>query len=296
MSTQASPVRHPEFIVEPSWLAEHLDDPQVRILDATTHLVPPPSNVLYEVKSGRPDFERGHIPGAAFVDLDAELSDHAYPPQVHFMLPTAQVFAEVMGRNGIDAATRVVCYSSANHWWATRLWWMFKVFGHDHASVLNGGFQRWQAEGRMVESGPGRPRAGRRFDAVYHSEYVADKDAVLSAVRGGEVCVVNALRPEQHRGTGGTSYGRLGHISGSVNVPAVHLVDAENRFKPVHELQLLLASTLERPKVITYCGGGIAATSVAMLLMMLGHRDVRLYDGSLSEWAANPDLPMAMGE
>jgi thiosulfate/3-mercaptopyruvate sulfurtransferase len=119
---------------------------------------------------------------------------------------------------------------------------------------------------------------------------------VLSAVRGGEACVVNALRSEQHRGTGGISYGRLGHIAGSVNVPAVSLVDAENRFKPVHELQRLLVATLEQPRVITYCGGGIAATSVAMLLMMLGHRDVRLYDGSLSEWAADPDLPMAVGE
>lgn len=285
---------HP-YVVDTEWLATRLDDPDVRVLDATTHLVPPPTNVLYDVVSGRADFEKGHIPGAAFVDIDAELSSHDYPPQVHFMLPSADVFAEVVGRLGIDGRTQVVCYATANHWWATRLWWMFRVFGHDRVAVLDGGFQHWSREGRPIETGPGRPRPARKFDATYHPEFVADKNDVLAAIRSGDVCVVNALRPEQHAGTGGTSYGRLGHIAGSANVPAVRVVGADHRFLPDADLRALLADTLARPKVIAYCGGGIAASSIAMLLMKFGHSDVRLYDASMSEWAADPTLPMELG-
>jgi len=283
------------FIVTTDWLARHLDDPDVRVLDATTHLVPPPSNVLYDVVSGRADFEKAHIPGAAFVDIDGELSSHDYPPQVHFMLPSAARFAEVVGNLGIDNHTQVICYASANHWWATRLWWMFRVFGHERVAVLDGGLQHWMRESRPVETGAAKASPARRFEASYRPHYVADKNDVLAAVRAGSTCILNALRPDQHAGTGGTSYGRLGHIAGSVNLPAVQVVAADNRFRPEAELRAMLADTLVQPKVIAYCGGGIAASSITMLLMMFGHKDVRLYDGSLSEWAADPSLPMEQG-
>jgi thiosulfate/3-mercaptopyruvate sulfurtransferase len=285
---------HPEYVVETAWLAERLSDPGVVVLDGTTHLMPPPPKP-YHVVSGRADFEAGHIPGAQFVDIDTELSDPHQPPGLHFTLPSPELFAAGMARLGIGNDTMVVCYATANHWWATRLWWMLRVFGHDKAAVLNGGFQRWKAEGRPVETGPARPRAHAVFVARYHPEMVADKHEVLAAIGKADTCTVNALRPEQHAGTGGTVYGRLGRIKGSINVPAVSVVDEDNRFKPAAELRRMLAEPLAKPEVITYCGGGIAASSITMLLAMLGHENVKLYDASLSEWAPDPALPMESG-
>lgn len=283
----------PEYLVSTQWLAQHLDDPQVRVLDATTHLPPLPDFSLYEVVSGRADFEKAHIPGAQFVDIEHEVSTPH--PRLHFMLPSAQAFAQAMGRLGVHSRTRVVCYATANHWWATRLWWMLRVFGHDGAAVLDGGFQKWRAESRPIESGPGRVYPPARFDAQPRPELVAGKDDVLAAIGRADVCTVNALRPEQHAGTGGVHYGRRGHIAGSTNIAAVHHVNADNTFKSAEELRALFADALARPQVITYCGGGIAATSVALALALLGYDRVKVYDNSLTEWAADPGLPMQTG-
>ncbi|MEO8038074.1 MAG: sulfurtransferase [Betaproteobacteria bacterium] len=285
---------HPEYVVETAWLAEHLNDPEVVLLDGTTHLMPPPP-MPYRVVSGRSDFEQGHIPGAQFVDIDTELSDPEQPSGLHFMLPPPDLFARTMARLGIGDDTLVVCFGTANHWWATRLWWMLRVFGHDRAAVLNGGFQKWRSEGRAVETGSGRGREPAQFSARLRPPLVADKQDVLAAIGAGDTCTLNALRPEQHAGTGGTVYGRLGHVSGSINVPAVDVVDANNVFKPAAELRRLFAEPLAKPKIITYCGGGIAATSATLVLTMLGHDDVRVYDASMSEWANDPSLPMAQG-
>jgi thiosulfate/3-mercaptopyruvate sulfurtransferase len=283
---------HPEFIVETAWLAAHVHDANVRVLDATTHLLPKP--VLYDPKPGIEDFERGHIPGAAFVDIEHEISDRG--AQLHFMMPPAQQFAEAMGALGVGNDTFVVCYATANHWWATRLWWMLRAFGHDKCAVLDGGFQKWQAEARPVETGAAKARVRVQFGAHPRPGWVVGKEQVRAAIGAANTCTVNALRPEQHAGTGGTVYGRLGHIAGSINVPAVNVVDTQtNVFKPAAELRALLAPALAQPRVITYCGGGIAATSIAMLLMMFGHDNVQLYDASMSEWAADAALPMESG-
>jgi thiosulfate/3-mercaptopyruvate sulfurtransferase len=282
---------HPEFIVETEWLARALNDPTVRVLDCTQHLIPRPGNVRNDIKPGLGDFEQGHIPGASFVDIERDISDHG-DPNLHFTLPRPDRFAQAMGRLGIGDDTMVVLYSTANHWWATRVWWMLRVFGHDRAAVLNGGFQKWTRESLPVEAGPGRPRRPAIYTPRFRPGYVADKEAVLAAIGANEVCIINALRPEQHAGTGGTSYGRIGHITGSINVAAVNLVDQDNVFKSTAELQRIFADALAKPRVITYCGGGIAASSPAMILTMLGHRDVQLYDASLAEWAADASLPM----
>ncbi len=286
----------PHCIVDAAWLAAHINDPDVVVLDATTHLLPRPVDptppVPYDVLSGRADFEKGHIPGARFADIDGDLSDTDHP--LHFMLPSAERFADGMARLGVGDGTTVVCYSTAFHWWATRLWWMLRVFGHERAVVLDGGFQHWVAEGRPVETGPAAVPDRKVFTARFHPEMVAAKDEVLAGIGAGDVCTLNALRPEQHAGGGTTNYGRAGHISGSINVAAAAMVGADNRFRPIEEIRSLLAEPLAKPRVITYCGGGIAASSVTMLLTMLGHRDVRLYDASLSEWAPDAALPMSV--
>lgn len=283
---------HPEYLVDTEWLAAHLDDPAVRVIDATTHLPPLPDFSLYTVVPGREDFEKAHIPGAVFLDIEHDVSTPH--PRLHFMLPSAERFAHAMGALGVGDDTLVVSYSTANHWWATRLWWMLRVFGHDRAAVLDGGFQKWLRERRPVESGAAAPRAAARFTPRLRPELVADKADVLHAIGKVEVCTVNALRPEQHAGTGGVHYGRRGHIPGSINLAAISHLTAENTFKPADELRAMFKDALAKPQVITYCGGGIAATSVALVLAMLGYDNVKVYDNSLTEWAADPSLPLEM--
>ena len=200
-----------------------------------------------------------------------------------------------MSALGMSWDTLVVTYSAANHWWASRMWWMLRVFGHERAAVLNGGFQKWRKEGRPIEGGSARPCAKAHYDARgARREMVASKDDVLAAIGNADTCTINALRPEQHTGTGGVYYGRRGHIKGSVNLAAVRTVDGNNVYKSADELRHMFAEPLSKPAVITYCGGGIAATADTLVLTMLGHNNVRLYDASLSEWARDPALPMAI--
>jgi len=283
---------HPEFLVETDWLAGHLDD--VVVLDCTTHLIPDPKTT-YVVEPGREDYEKGHIPGARFCDVARDVSDTRQ--KLNFMRQQPDDFAEAMRRFGISNSTRVVTYSTANPWWATRVWWLLREFGHDNAAVLNGGWQKWIAEGRAVETGPVAPPAPGDFTVREVRNLMVGKDTVKAAIGDAGVCTLNALLPAQHSGSGGNSYGRPGRIAGSVNVPAAHLLDpATNTFLPADELRRRMAEVgaLDRP-VITYCGGGIAASADALILTMLGNTDVRIYDASLSEWAKDASLPMETG-
>jgi thiosulfate/3-mercaptopyruvate sulfurtransferase len=285
---------HPEYLVDPDWLARHLDDPGVRVLDCTTHLPPLPDNSYYTVVPGREDYLKGHIPGAAFVDMDHDVADTS--AATHFMLPSSEQFATAMSRFGIGDDTLVVSYSSANHWWASRMWWMLQVFGHRKAAVLDGGFQKWKREGRSIEMGPARPRTAARFTARQPlRKMVASREDVLAAIGNDGICTVNALRPEQHAGIGGVNYGRPGHVKGSINIAALATVDENNAYRSPHELRRLFAVPLAKPRIIAYCGGGIAASADALVLAMLGHENVSLYDASLSEWARDPQLPMETG-
>ena len=294
MTTTKDGFVHPEFLVNTDWLAQYLTDPKIVVLDCTVHLIPNPKTT-YDVVSGRADFEKAHIPGAQFLDLQADLSDP--DTKLRFMLPSAEYFAAAMGRFGIGAETKVVTYSTGNVWWASRVWWMLRVFGHDNAAVLDGGWQTWNRESRAIEAGPGKARAPAVFPQRGKRDLMVGKEAVLAAIGDGAVCTLNALQPAQHAGTGGNAYGRPGHIKGSVNLPAAHLLDPEtNAFLPPAELRQRFASVGALDKrVIAYCGGGIAASADALALIMLGHENVTLYDASLSEWAMDPSLPMETG-
>jgi thiosulfate/3-mercaptopyruvate sulfurtransferase len=191
----------------------------------------------------------------------------------------------------------VVTYSTANPWWATRVWWLLREFGHDNAAVLNGGWQKWTAENRAVETGPGRTPPPGDFTVREVRNLMVGKAEVKAAIGDAGVCTLNALLPAQHSGADGNSYGRPGRIAGSVNLPAAHLLDpATNTFLPADELRRRMGAVgaLDRP-VIAYCGGGIAASADAFVLAMLGHRNVRIYDASLSEWAKDASLPMETG-
>ena len=175
---------------------------------------------------------------------------------------------------------------------------MLRNYGFDNAAVLNGGFAKWAREGRPVETGPARARPAAKFVVREDRKLMVGKEAVQGAIGDGAVCTINALSAEQHAGSGGNTYGRPGRIAKSVNVPAAALIDPQSgAFLPPAALRAKFdaVGAFDKERVITYCGGGIAASADALALVMLGHPDVRLYDASMSEWANDPALPMERG-
>jgi thiosulfate/3-mercaptopyruvate sulfurtransferase len=285
----------PDYLVGTEWLAAHLEDPGVRVLECTVYLHPADVPGGYRVESGRARWAAGHIPGAGFADLVEDLSDRR--SSLRFMMPPAAQFGEAMSRYGVGEGVRVVLYDRFVNMWAARVWWMLRAFGFDHAAVLDGGWKKWTVEGRPVATDDG-VQPPRRFAARPRPALIADKAGVLAALGEDGACVLNALTEEQHRGTGGVSYGRPGRIAGSVNVPARGLVDpATHAYLPPDVLRAKFeaAGALDARRVVTYCGGGIAASSDAFVLTLLGRDDVSVYDASLSEWAPDPTLPMEQG-
>ncbi len=284
----------PGQLVETEWLAEHLGDADLRVLECTTILRPGDDGRL-RAESGRPAYEAGHVPGSGFADLPGDLSDRE--SELRFMMPPAAQFAEAMSSYGVGQGTRVVLYDRAGGMWAARIWWMLRAFGFDEAAVLDGGLSKWAAEGRATSETVSAYPHGE-FVARPREGLIADRGEVLAAIEDGGTCVLNALTAEQHRGEGAARYGRAGRITGSVNVPANSLIDPETKaYLPLEELRARFASagadTAER--VIAYCGGGIAASSDAFVLTLLGYQNVAIYDASLSEWAADESLPMEVG-
>lgn len=279
-----------EPLVDPDWLAEHLDDPDLRIVDATVQVKLWP---FPRVRSGRRGFRRSHIPGAAFADL-LEISDPRAPAHT-FTMPSAGRFADYMGRIGIGNGVRVVLYDARENMWAARLWWMLRTFGFDNAAVLNGGWTAWRLGGHPTSSDP-TTYPPTTFTPRVRPELVVSKKQVLAAIDDTATCIVSALGRRQHRGER-NEYGRRGHIPGAKNVTAWQILDRETqRYRPINELRELFNPVLEAEHVITYCGGGVAAASDAFVLHLLGHRNVGVYDGGLMEWCADRDLPLEVGE
>ena len=276
-------------------LARRLGEPALRIFDCTTVLHPEPGGRM-RIETGRAAYaEKGHVPGAALIELQQDLSDSSSP--LRFTMPAPEALARMAGAKGIGDDSEVVLYCNGTQWWATRVWWMLRAIGFDRARILDGGFAKWIAEGRPVEHKTtiyppatltARPREG----------LMVGKDDVVVALGEDSAVVVNCLTEAQHRGTGGAHYGRPGSITGSVNLPAASLFEADGTFKDADTLRAMFAERgIEGGRrVIAYCGGGIAATGDAFALTaLLGHGDVAVYDASLQEWATDPSLPMSVG-
>ena len=286
--------KYPEFLAETDWLADHLNDSDLRVLDCTAFNRPDGSGGI-RAESGRESWVMEHIPGSGHADLVNDLSDN--DAHFRYMLPQVPQLAQAFSSYGVGAGTRVVLYDSTTGSWATRIWWMLRAFGFDDAYILNGGLHKWKLEGRPVNSDPSTyPPA--IFLAKRRAGLMADKDEVLAALDNGSTCVLNALSEEQHLGSGGANYGRAGRIANSVNVPAADLTDSvTHAYLPAERLAERFAQVgADRAeRVITYCGGGIAASNDAFILTLLGYENVAVYDASMSEWAADPSLPMQTG-
>ena len=287
---------HPEFLVSADWLAEHLTDADVRVFETTVFLHRSDGGVRAE--SGRSEYETGHIPGSGFLDLQAEFSDNDQP--FRFMMPSADAFAEAAGRHGISETSKLVLYDRLGSQWAARFWWMFRSMGCSGAVVLDGGWRRWTAEDRVVSTDMAtyppatfipNPDAARFADLDEVRVFIESSDA-------GGSCLINALGRDQHLGAdGGQGYGRAGHIPGSTNVPSGELTYSETGlYRPADELAALFetAGVNRGQRVVTYCGGGIAASNDAFVLAMLGYENVAVYDASMSEYAADPSLPLVV--
>lgn len=284
--------RHPEALVATGWLEDHLADPDLRVFDCTTYLAyEEGTGRPYTVVSGESDFDEGHVPGSGHLDLQAEFSRADSP--YSFTLPAPETAGAAFARRGVGDGTRVVLYSRGTPQWATRFWWMLRWLGFDAAAVLDGGWEKWAAEGRPVSTAP-CAYAPATLTVAPRPGVFTGKDEVLAGIGAPGVCTINALAPDLHSGAN-PRYGRPGHVPGSVNAPVASLLDPATRtVRPPEEVAAAFAAIGARPdqRIIAYCGGGIAATFDAFLLHQLGYDDVAVYDASMSEWAKDERLPI----
>jgi len=288
-------MRDPQALMSTEQLSNILGQPSVRIYDCTTYLETPPPGIddPYVAVPGRRTFEEAHVPGADFLDLQGEFSDST--TRLRFMMPAPAQLEAAFGRHGLGGESRIVLYSIGTMMWATRFWWMLRSLGFDRAAVLDGGFDKWKAEGRPTESGPARGYPPATFKAAPRPGFFVDKRAVQAATKDLGTVIVNALGPQFHKGLEPSRYGRPGRVPRSVNVPAATLVNAaEKDFTALSDAEAKFAArgVTKDKRVICYCGGGISATIDLFLLHQLGHDTLTLYDGSMGEWAKDPSLPI----
>lgn len=283
------PYAHPEALVGTEWLAAHLDDPHVRVVDSSFKLpgITP---------TAREDYDRGHIPGTVFFDID----DIAEPgTSLPHMIPSPELFARKMEGLGIGDDDRVIVYDSAGLSSAGRAWWMLRLFGHRNVALLDGGLPQWKADGRPLETAVPNPPL-RRFTARFDPALVRDKQALLGNLATRREQVVDARAAGRFAGVAEeTRPGlRRGHIPGSRNLPYDRVTDPQtHRLRDAEALSELFRDAgvaLDRP-IVTSCGSGVTACALAFALHLIGHPGAAVYDGSWSEWGLPGDTPVETG-
>ena len=272
-------------LVSTVWLAENLGKADVVVVDASWHM--PATG-----RSGREEYLQSHIPGARFLDIDA-VADTANPAP--HMLPNAEDFGRAMGELGIGRNDRIIVYDNSTTRNSPRGWFMFHHFGAEQVAILDGGFQKWLAEGRPTESGEPRPRQAS-FDAFERRGQVVSKRDVAN---GLGTPLIDARGRPRFEGTEEDPRPGVaaGHIPGSRNLPYSELYNPDGTFKSRDEIrQLFIAAGADPEKpFVASCGSGVTANALIFAVRLLGNRDTRLYDGSWSEWGADPATPKVKG-
>jgi thiosulfate/3-mercaptopyruvate sulfurtransferase len=281
----SEPASLPGSLVTTGWLAEHLDDPDLVVLDCTVTVRQGEEGLVIE--NGRAAYEAGHIPTAGFADLMGELADADSP--IDYAVPSPEAFAAAMGALGVGDDTRVVLYDAGMSAWAARVWWMLRWVGFDRAAVLDGGLAAWKAEGRPLATASDDEPV-RVLTPSPRPELIADRDEVFAAIGDETVRLIDVL-PEAHFRGEMTMYARPGHIPGAENLPMTALLDEAGRFRSQDGLAALFGADRDG-RAIIYCGGGIAASATALAMTRAGFTDVAVYTASLQEWAADPANPM----
>ena len=279
----------PRTLVSTEWLAAHLKDADLRILDASWFL--PTEN-----RDPRADFDANHIPGARFFDID-EIAD--LRSDLPHMLPPVEKFLSRVRALGVGDGHQIVVYDSKGLFSAARVWWMFKVFGHDQIAVLDGGLPKWTAEGRPTNDADPVIRDRHMLADVRH-HMVKDVTEVARASKLRDYDIIDARAAERFRGDAPEPREglRAGHIPGSKNVPFSTVLNADGTMKSAGDLRGVFTAAgvdLSKP-VITTCGSGVTAAVLCLALERMGKTDHALYDGSWSEWGMYADLPIATGD
>ncbi|HBT02312.1 MAG: 3-mercaptopyruvate sulfurtransferase [Salipiger marinus] len=279
----------PKTLVSTNWLAQHLKDPDLRVLDASWYM--PGSG-----RDPKAEYDAAHIPGARFFDID-EISD--LRSDLPHMVPPVDKFMSRMRAMGVGDGHQVVVYDGAGLFSAARVWWLFKLMGQDDVAVLDGGFPKWQAEGREVEDMPPVIR-DRHMMVRRQNHLVKDVTQVSAASKLRDHEIIDARAAPRFRGEVPEPRPglRSGHIPGARNVPFATLLAPDGTLKPPQALrEVFLAAGVDLSKpAITSCGSGVTAAILNLALTRMGKSDHSLYDGSWSEWGQFPTLPVATGE
>jgi thiosulfate/3-mercaptopyruvate sulfurtransferase len=278
---------NPPF-VSTAWLAERLEAPDIVVVDGSYYL----STMNRDAEA---EYLAGHIPGAIRFDIDT-VKDTSSP--LPHMLPRPDAFARQVGAMGIGDGQKIVVYDGAGLFAAPRVWWTFRAFGARDVAILEGGFPAWTAEGRPVEEGPARPRRPRTFTARFDAGQVASLDDVQRALATGSAQVVDARPGNRFRGEAPEPRAglRSGHMPGALNLPFTDVL-ANGRLKDPAAIRAAFKGAGIDPSrpVITTCGSGVSAVTIALALESIGQPAKAVYDGSWAEWGAREDLPIATG-
>ncbi|MFQ5784721.1 MAG: 3-mercaptopyruvate sulfurtransferase [Alphaproteobacteria bacterium] len=275
-----------DSLVSTEWLAAHLDAPDIRVVDASWHL--PGSG-----RNAKAEYAEHHVPGAVFFDID-DIADSA--SSLPHMLPGPEKFSSRVRKLGLGDGIRIVVYDWGGWMAAPRVWWMFRVFGHDDVAVLDGGLTKWRAEGRPVDDRPVMPRE-RHFTARMNTFLVRDIEQMRANLESRREQVIDARSSERFHGRTPEPRADLrgGHIPGSLNLPFNALIDkdAHTLLDPATiEARFAEAGVARGKPVVASCGSGVSACVLALGLHLVGRRDVAIYDGSWSEWGGRDDTPV----